>query len=460
MTSSQLSLHHVGRSFPGRTVLEDVTLSIAPGERVGIIGGNGAGKSTLLRLMAGLDLPGNGTVTVSAQGTGYLPQRPGEAAHFSAHEATPDGVSRRHAEPEDREAGNSAPRTVADALDEALAGVLAANPELLLLDEPTNDLDDSAIGWLEERLAGHRGTVVAVTHDRVFLQRLTDVVLEVESGRVARFGDGYAGYLAGKAAERRRRILDYERWRAELARHEALVERNASRLAAIPQKMEKAAFGHGAFRLRSRGHGAMSRLKTAKGRIERLLADPVPAPAEPLVFRPPLSTAEDDAGAAPSVRIPAGPGLLVSLRGIRVPGEGRPRLELDGLELGPGDRLLLTGPNGAGKSTLLDVLAGELIPEEGTGVVPSAVGYLRQAGAPWPARMPMVAAYARGREGTAAEHVDALLALGLFTLDELRLRVGEMSLCCYRAQFRGHCRVVATQGRRVWLGCCGPHACT
>ncbi|CAM5455358.1 hypothetical protein SALBM217S_03387 [Streptomyces griseoloalbus] len=95
----------------------------------------------------------------------------------------------------------------------ALAGVLAGRPELLLLDEPTNDLDDRAVEWLEAQLRAHRGTVLAVTHDRVFLERLTTTVLEAEEGKVTRYGDGYDGYRTAKAAERRRRIQEYEEWR-------------------------------------------------------------------------------------------------------------------------------------------------------------------------------------------------------------------------------------------------------
>src|SRR5262249_25680783 len=101
----------------------------------------------------------------------------------------------------------------------ALAATLASAPELLLLDEPTNDLDDSAGDWLDRQLRGHGGTVVAVTHDRVFLERITSTVLEVDAGKLARHGNGYAGYLRAKAAQRHRQELEYRSWRGELARN-------------------------------------------------------------------------------------------------------------------------------------------------------------------------------------------------------------------------------------------------
>ncbi len=112
--------------------------------------------------------------------------------------------------------------------------------------------------------------MVVATHDRLFLERLTRVILEVEGGKVTRYGDGYAGYLAAKDAERRRRVREHRDWRVELARNERLVENNVAKLDAIPRKLPLSGFGHGAFRARARGHGAMSRIRNAKERVERL----------------------------------------------------------------------------------------------------------------------------------------------------------------------------------------------
>src|SRR5918994_826623 len=170
----------------------------------------------------------------------------------------------------------------------ALAATLASNPELLLLDEPSNDLDDAAWQWLVDRLRAHHGTVVAVTHDRAFLQALTDVIWEVDGASVARYGDGYAGYLVAKASERERRRLAYETWKVELARIRELAAVNVRRLDAIPRKLEKAGMGAGAFRARGRDHGAMARIRNAKERVTRLLDAPVAPPPKPLSFSPAL----------------------------------------------------------------------------------------------------------------------------------------------------------------------------
>ncbi|MDO0939407.1 TlrC/CarA/OleB/SrmB family ABC-F type ribosomal protection protein [Streptomyces sp. DG2A-72] len=469
MRTSQLALDHVTKRYPGRTVLDQVSFTLKPGEKAGLIGDNGSGKSTLLRLIAGRESPDSGELTVSAaDGIGYLPQTiplpptatvqdavdlaladlralqaqlrraeqglgngsdPAALAAYAAllerYEAR-GGYDADHrvdlalhhlglpALPRDRRLGTL---SGGERSRLALAAVLAGRPELLLLDEPTNDLDDQAVSWLEEQLRAHRGTVLAVTHDRVFLQRLTSTILEAEAGKVTRYGDGYAGYRTAKAAERRSRLQQYEQWRAELARNERLAAGHAARLDGIPRKAPLANFGHGGFRARGRAHGAMARIRNARERAGRLTANPVAPPPEPLAFTAQVETAGDGAD-APAAELPC-----VQLSDVRV----ADRLHLDSLTLHRSGRLLVTGPNGAGKTTLLKLLAGELRPDEGTVRVPGRVGHLHQDDTPWPPDLTVAEAFALGRTGSADEHTDALLALGLFRPAELRLRIGELS---------------------------------
>ncbi|MEU1054171.1 TlrC/CarA/OleB/SrmB family ABC-F type ribosomal protection protein [Streptomyces sp. NPDC005876] len=467
MHTSQLTLCHVTKRYPGHTVLDQVSFTLKPGEKAGLIGDNGAGKSTLLRLVAGQERPDSGEVTVSAAGgVGYLPQTiplPPTAtvqdavdlalADLRALEAELRRAERALGDGEDPAAlaayavllgryeargGYDADHRVDIALHHlglpalrrerrlgtlsggersrlALAAVLAGRPELLLLDEPTNDLDDQAVQWLEAQLRAHSGTVLAVTHDRVFLETLTTTILEAEAGKVTRYGDGYPGYRTAKAAERHRRLQEHQAWRAELARNEKLATGHAARLTAIPRKAPRANFGHGGFRARGRAHGAMARIRNARERAERLTANPVAPPPEPLAFTARVSTAgaTDTDETVPAVR----------LTDVRVAG----RLRLPSLVLGRGGRLLVTGANGVGKSTLLKVLAGELRPDAGSVRVPGRVGHLRQDETPWPPDLTVAEAFALGRVGGADEHADALLGLGLFRPAELRLRMGELS---------------------------------
>ncbi|CAL9635783.1 TlrC/CarA/OleB/SrmB family ABC-F type ribosomal protection protein [Streptomyces sp. enrichment culture] len=466
-STAQLSLHGVTKRYGDLTVLDGVTLSLAPGEKAGVIGDNGAGKSTLLRLIAGEVRPDTGEVTVVAPGgVGCLAQSLGLPPEATVQDAVDSALAELRAlERELRRAeaaladaddlaaaltsyarlieryeardGYGADARVDAALHAlglpglardrrlgtlsggersrlALAGTLASRPELLLLDEPTNDLDDRAVRWLEEHLRAHRGTVVAVTHDREFLDRLTTTVLEVDGGRVTRHGNGYAGYLTAKAAERQAMRLRYDEWRGELARNRKLVAANAVRLDAIPRKMAKSGFGHGAFKPRSRTHGASGRIRMAKERLARLTATPVVPPPDPLTFTARIATARDTA----SIELPAAELADVVVRG---------RMELPHLRVGPAQRLLVTGPNGAGKTTLVRLLAGELEPDAGTVRVPGRVGHLRQEETPWPAALTLLDAYAHGRAGTREEHAERLLSLGLFAPEALRLRVGDLS---------------------------------
>lgn len=307
MSTAQLALHDITKRYQGHVVLDRIGVTIKPGEKVGVIGDNGSGKSTLIKLIAGQEQPDNGALTVVAPGgVGYLAQTlelPLDATvqdvvdlaladlrelEEGMRQVESELAERPHQEEQDAElttllegyavlvdryqarGGYEADSRVEIALHGlglpgldrgrrlgtlsggersrlALAATLASEPELLLLDEPTNDLDDRAVGWLEEHLRGHKGTVVAVTHDRLFLDRLTTTILEVDSGTVARYGNGYEGYLAAKAAERQRRLLEYEQWCAELDRSRELITSNVARLDNIPRKLPFAVFGAGQF---------------------------------------------------------------------------------------------------------------------------------------------------------------------------------------------------------------------
>ncbi|WP_067831022.1 TlrC/CarA/OleB/SrmB family ABC-F type ribosomal protection protein [Actinomadura kijaniata] len=464
MRTAQLALHDVTKRYADRVVLDRVALTVRPGEKVGIIGDNGVGKSTLLRLMAGAERPDNGeVVTVAPGGVGHLAQAlelPGDAtvqdavdlalkdlreieARMRAVEAELTARASEElleeygllVERHETRGGYEADARVEIALHGlglpglergrriatlsggersrlALAAVLASRPELLLLDEPTNDLDDQAVEWLESHLRAHRGTVVAVTHDRVFLERLTSTILEVAERNVVRYGDGYAGYLAAREAERRRRLREYEEWRQEIDRNRRLVAANATRLESIPRRLPLAVFAAGPFRARGRGHGAMSRIRNAKGRLEHLTGNPVAPPPEPLTFNASITTA----GTAEEE-------IVAELVDVRV----ADRLHLGSLRVRRGERLLVTGPNGAGKTTLVKVLAGELRPDAGTVRRPARVGHLRQEEIPWPPGTTVLRAFAHGRPGDPADHAAALLSLGLFSPDDLERRVGDLS---------------------------------
>ncbi|MET9432718.1 ABC-F family ATP-binding cassette domain-containing protein [Streptomyces sp. NPDC006551] len=539
---AQLTLSHVSKSYGDRSVLDQVSFTVRPGEKAAVIGENGSGKSTLLRLIAGAETPDTGQLTVRFPGgTARLAQTLAETFGVGPDQTVRDTVDAaladlRAMERELRAAeellGSATPEQLAaygelstryeerggyqaDArVDAALHGlglghvpyerrigtlsggeqsrlalacVLASGAELLLLDEPTNHLDRAAAHWLEERLRSHRGTVVAVTHDRAFLERMATAILEVDrdTRAVTRYGDGWSGYRAAKAAARRRRAQEYEEWREELARTEELVATAGQRLA-VAGKDPRQGFGK---HRRSHENKLSGQVRAARRRLEQLRREPVTPPPEPLRFTARLATARParavTAGAGPGTAGPgatgagtAGPeaaagtgtsdtdtgtgtgtgtgtsdtdtgtgtgtgtgtsgtgtgtsdtgtaaahGVLAELTDIVV-GD---RLRLDGLRIGATDRLLVSGPNGAGKTTLLRVLAGDLVPDSGTVVRPARVGYLPQELPAVPSREPLLTAYAAGRPGRPEEHADELLALGLFREEDLRVPVAALSV--------------------------------
>ncbi|MER7515418.1 ribosomal protection-like ABC-F family protein [Streptomyces sp. NPDC126499] len=464
---AQLTLHHVSKSYGDRQVLDRVSFTVRPGERAAVVGENGSGKSTLLRLIAGVEAPDGGEITVRFPGAvARLAQTLADTFAVGPEDTVQDTVDAALAElramevelraaeerlaeagPEELAAygallerfeergGYRADAEVAAALHGlglahvaydrrigslsggeqsrlALACVLASGAELLLLDEPTNHLDREAVRWLRERLRAHRGTVVAVTHDRDFLEATATTILEVDRDTrgVARYGDGWAGYRTAKAAARRRQAQEHQEWRDELARTEELVARAGQRLAATGRDPRQ---GFGKHR-RSSENKLSGQVRAARTRLEELRDRPVPPPPEPLCFQARFAgDAEPDPALA-----------AAELSGITV-GD---RLAVDGLSLGPGDRLLVSGPNGAGKTTLLRVLAGELAPDTGTVRLPARVGHLAQELPAVAAPEPLLTAYAQGRPGPPEEHAEELLALGLFREEDLTVPVRALSV--------------------------------
>lgn len=418
--TTQLTLRDVTKSYGDRRVLDSVTLTIRPGERVGIVGENGAGKSTLLRLMTGDDHADDGSVTVDAPGgIGYRGQT--LAGHTVADTidlalAELRDIERRMREAaaaQDMEtfgellttfeardgydadtrvdkamhalglAGIERDRTVAslsggEQARLGLACLLAASPEILLLDEPTNHLDEAALTWLEERLRGHRGTVVVVSHDRIFLDRVVTAIIEVERGGITRFGGGYSGFLAEKAAARQRWEQAYTRWREEIRRLEEFSATTAHRVAAgrAMKDNNKMAYDRNAGRVQ---HSISARVRQTAERLRRLTDDPVPPPPQPLRFRGRFDVARAKT------------------------------FQVGDITLGPRDRLLIDGPNGSGKTTLLDTIYTH---------TPGRIGYLRQEVTFDPAQT-VAQAYGHDR--------DALLSTGLFPRHMLDVPVGELS---------------------------------
>jgi ATP-binding cassette subfamily F protein uup len=341
-----VNLKDVGKGYGSRTVLRDITLGVAAGDRIGVVGRNGDGKSTLLRLIAGIEPVDSGTLTragdtdvaLLAQADDLTAGRTirqeligGRADHEwagdSAFRSVLDGLLggvelRRFPDGLDTPIG---PLSGGERRRIALARLLLDGPELLALDEPTNHLDLEGVDWLARHLAARRGSLLVVTHDRWFLDAVCTQTWEIADGSVHQYDGGYAAYVLARA-ERDRQETSRNARRRQLLRKELAWLRR----------------------------GPPARTSKPKFRIDaanELIADePVARDAVELLR---FATARLGDRVLDAVDVTVGFG------------DGPPLLDDVTWRLGPGDRVGLVGVNGSGKTTLLKLLAGELDPASG-----------------------------------------------------------------------------------------------
>jgi len=360
-----------------RKVLENITLAFLPGAKIGVLGANGAGKSTLLRIMAGREEPSSGRAELAAGATvGLLEQEPeldptkdvrGNVEHgirrlrqlltrfeeisaaFSEPDADFDALIAEQAivqEQIDRADAWSLDAIIDRAIDAlrlpdgdrdvttlsggerrrvALARVLLSTPDLLLLDEPTNHLDAESVAWLERFLANYAGTVVAVTHDRYFLDNVAGWILELDRGKGIPYEGNYSGWLGQKQA----RLAGEEK-------HESARRRALARELEWVQASPKA-------------RHAKSRARVAA--YQQLLDEEQNIKLDRV-----------------EIHIPAGPrlgDLVVAADGLAKSFDDTLLFENLSFSLPPGGIIGVVGPNGAGKTTLFRIIVGDEAPNAG-----------------------------------------------------------------------------------------------
>ena len=372
------TMRKVRKAVGDKLILDDVTLSFLPGAKIGVVGPNGAGKSTVLRVMAGLDQPSNGDAQLSpGYSVGLLEQEPSLDETKTVRENVEDAVADLRAtmvrfeevsvamgEPDAdfdallTEQGNlmekiehangweldSRIEQAMDALrcppgDEpvvhlsggerrrvALCRLLLEQPDLLLLDEPTNHLDAESVQWLEQHLAKYPGTILAVTHDRYFLDNVAEWILELDRGRAYPYEGNYSTYLEKKA----------ERLEVTGKRDQKLQKRLRDELDWVRQN--------------ARGRQAKS-----KARLQRY--EEMAAEAE--------KTRKLD---FEEIQIPPGPRLgsvVVDLSHLDKGFEGRMLIKDLSFSLPRGGIVGVIGPNGVGKTTLFKMIVGQEQPDSG-----------------------------------------------------------------------------------------------
>ncbi|MCC6913953.1 MAG: energy-dependent translational throttle protein EttA [Rhodospirillaceae bacterium] len=386
----------LSKTYPGgREVVKDVWLSFLPGAKIGVLGANGSGKSTLMRIMAGIDKEFNGEAW-AAEGAkvGYLAQEPAldpakdvlgnvmdgvaevkslldrfeEVSAKFATELSDDEMNAAIAEQAELQEkidavnGWDLQRTCEIAMDAlrcppadadvtklsggerrrvALCRLLLSKPDMLLLDEPTNHLDAESVGWLERFLEEYPGTVVAVTHDRYFLDNVTGWILELDRGRGIPYEGNYSSWLQQK----KKRLEQEEREEASRAR---TIDREMEWMSQTPQ----------------------ARRTKSKARVA--------------AFEALVAGAAEQSPEAMQIIIPTDQrlgGTVIEAKGLtKAYGD---RLLIENLEfnLPPGGIVGIIGPNGAGKTTLFRMITGQEKPDSGTIRVGETVklGYVDQS---------------------------------------------------------------------------------
>ena len=348
-----LSAEKIEKSYGIKPLLEGASLYLGRGDKVGVVGLNGMGKSTLLKIIAGVEQYDSGSITkIPHLVIHYLPQQPDMQAGNTVLQQVFLGASEELRQMKEYEAKSILTKLgISDFQQDvstlsggqkkrvAIASALATPCDLLILDEPTNHLDHHMVAWLEQTLQKFRGALLMITHDRYFLDRVSNKILEVNNGQIYQYESNYSGYLESKA-QREEMALSSERKRQSLLRKEL-------------QWIQR---------------GVKARGTKSRSRVERFEA-----------------LREKEAPELPQQ-------LEISSVGTRL---GKKTIEVNHISKSYGDKVLIQdfsyivprngrigiiGENGCGKSTLLQLLSGNLSPDTGTVEIGDTVkiGYYTQ----------------------------------------------------------------------------------
>jgi ATP-binding cassette subfamily F protein uup len=441
-----ISVEAISKQYGQRPLFRDVSFGMQRGERLGVIGVNGSGKTSLLRVIAGVEPPDSGRVTMAGGiNLAFLPQEPRLNPELNVLDALFAGdsptmrllrsyeqlsVALEHHPSDERLLeqlstltpqmdalgawdAETAARSIIDELGlaahidaavgqlsggqrkrVAMARALVDRPDLLILDEPTNHIDTDTIAWLEEYLARIPTALLLVTHDRYFLDRLIGRVIELDRGSVTLYQGNYERFLEQKA-ERLLREAAVEEAHQNLLRKELAWLRRGARARTTKQKSHV-----------ERVHALMDhRSEAAQGSVDIDMAG----------------------GRRLGKRV-------IELKGVSKGYGQRPLISDLSLEIRPGDRVGIIGPNGSGKSTLLNLIAGRVAPDAGEIIVGETVhlAYYDQEAAGLDERERVVdyireaAELIRGREG-ALVAATSMLERFLFTQDQQWAYVSTLS---------------------------------
>ncbi|MCX5780436.1 MAG: ABC-F family ATP-binding cassette domain-containing protein [Firmicutes bacterium] len=363
-----LTMNNISKTYGVKLLLDGISFGIEDGEKIGLLGINGSGKSTFLQLAAGVEEPDQGQIIRNRQlRTQYLPQNPrfesaatvlAATLAFAAPSPSLDDWSA------ESEAKSILTRLGIGLFDTplgqlsggqrkrvALAAALMNPADLLILDEPTNHLDNAAIDWLEKYLQRFRGALLMVTHDRYFLERVTNRIIELDGSQLYSYPGNYSLYLEGRLERAEREAALSNKQQTLLRKELAWIRR-----------------------------GARARSTKQKARIERFAS----------------LQHEASRGGEESLQISSAASRLgkktIVLHNISFSYQDEDLIQDFSAILDRNERLGIVGPNGAGKSTLLRIMSGEISPQQGEVEIGSTVkiGYFPQESTDLPEDMRVI----------------------------------------------------------------------
>ena len=338
MAPPLIQLRDIALTFGGTPLLEAADLSVSAGEKVCLVGRNGSGKSTLLKIAAGLIEADRGSRFVDPGATiRYLPQEPDFGHHATTHDYVRAGLAPGD-DPHQAQSyldqlgltgeENPAQLSGGEARRAALARALAPSPDILLLDEPTNHLDLTTIEWLEAELKGLRSALVIISHDRRFLQNLSDTTVWLDRGRTRRLEIGFS---------------QFETRRDEILAEEELEQHKLGRRIVEEEHWVR----YGVTARRKRNVRRMAQLQTLRKQRQEFRG---------AAGKAVIAAAEAEKSGA----------LVIEANDISKSYGERTIVDDFSTRIFRGDRIGIVGPNGSGKTTLLGLLTGTLAPDSGT----------------------------------------------------------------------------------------------
>lgn len=329
-----INIEHISKIYGDKTIFQDASFGVHQGDKIGILGINGTGKSTLLKMIARVEEPDEGQIIrQNSLKIAYLPQNPEFPEHATVHSYAMDGNPDTDwlVQSNLNQLGIMEDDTLLEHLSGgqrrkvAMAKILASDFDVLLLDEPTNHLDEQMIAWLEEYLRNFRGTVLMVTHDRYFMDKVTNKILEISHGAIYSYEANYSRFLELKA-EREEMELASERKRQSVLRME----------------------------LEWAKRGCRARSTKQRARLERLEA-----------LKNGKAPVQDQTVELDSVETRMGK-KTIELHHVSKNYGDKKLVEDFSYILLKNQRLGIIGPNGCGKSTLMKLMAGLVEPDAGT----------------------------------------------------------------------------------------------